>query len=140
MDSNLIFNILFIIFSLWAVFTIIFIFPKFIYKRKKSSKDIEVINNIINSSEQILRVNNGGKIGNVNLTASLLDVQFYKKGLIIKPFIFGNVFLLKSEIINVVEWKGISISGIKIEHSSDILKSPLIIYSKELDKIKSLLK
>ena len=125
----------------WGIFVIIVILPKFIYLKSYRNIDKQMIENIQTSSQRLLSINNGGIIGNIfYLTAGVFNIHIFKKGLIIKPLFYPKVYILKSEIKNISDWKGITTKGIKIEHNSEIIKNPIVIYTKNMEKIKDLLK
>ncbi|MCK4799120.1 MAG: hypothetical protein KAT05_17240 [Spirochaetes bacterium] len=139
MNIEIFFITFFLLICVWIIIIFLFIFPRFIYKKSQKKIDKKTIEEIENSSNLLFKQNNGGIIGFFYFTAAVLDVKIFNKGLIIKPLFYKKAYLLKSEIINIEDWKGITVKGLKIEHSSEILKSPIVIYTSIPDKIKQIL-
>lgn len=126
-----IFSAIFLLFVASAYF-------KFFYINVKRKINPEKLKRIQNT-QLLYRTSSGGRLDFMNYTIGCLFVYFHKEGIIINPLLQPKIYLLYSEIYKFEKHKGLMTQGIAIYHNSNLSMSPLILYTKDYEKIKSIL-
>ncbi|MBN2440727.1 MAG: hypothetical protein JXJ04_05260 [Spirochaetales bacterium] len=112
-----------------------------VIKIKFKAEDIkidDIINNIEASGELLFSQNCGGRIGFTNYSMGFLTIQIYTTGIIITPGVFGKrSYIMKDEIKEIQEWKGLFTKGNKIIYERNSYSRDIIIYANLDENIKT---
>lgn len=74
-------------------------------------------------------------IGSVYLSTGLLCVRVFSTGLSVKVLFCKQVFISSQNVHGISEYQRILRKGIRIDHASDVLRTPLVVYSRKPDQV-----